>query len=48
MPSGLSLPLAFGMNTLLMGSGRYMRYQRRRPTRALGFRHLSLPQRGRL
>ena len=22
MPSGLSLPLAFGMNTLLMGSGR--------------------------
>src|SRR5262249_8457136 len=24
MPSGLSLPLAFGMNTLLMGSGRYV------------------------
>jgi hypothetical protein len=22
MPSGLSLPLAFGMNTLLIGSGR--------------------------
>src|SRR5712691_11087330 len=24
IPNGLSLPLAFGMNTLLMGSGRYV------------------------
>jgi len=24
MPSGLSLPLAFGMNTRLIGSGRYV------------------------
>src|SRR5258708_25703293 len=24
MPSGLSLPLAFGMNTRLIGSGRYL------------------------
>jgi hypothetical protein len=26
MPSGLSLPLAFGMNTRLIGSGRYVSF----------------------
>ena len=29
MPSGLSLPLAFGMNTLLMGSGRLLPERKR-------------------